>query len=124
MKTKTYLDNINSFLTNREVFFGKITGQSIFDRSAFSLYVKSVFNLSKVNLTLQERYDAVILIWEISYKIQDLIGSHIDPNDILFIDNFEEDDIRQVSNILYYTANWFSYGKEIDKEYLEIGSWE
>lgn len=117
------IKRIGDFISDRDLFFGKIHDSALFDKDEFHKYVRAVYDLSKEKLSCEEKYKTVIVVWEVSYKIQEFLGSHLDPNDYFHLDNLEEDDIRQISNILYYTANWFSYGKEMEEDSITIGSW-
>jgi hypothetical protein len=114
---------INDFLNNPEIFFQSLSDDGIFNKEEFQNYTSVVYELSVTDLIQVEKYKVAILIWEISYRIQSVLGRHVDPEDFVCIDNLDDDDIRQISNILLYSANWFSYDKSMDKNSLMIGSW-
>jgi len=118
------IKNIVSFLNDPTVFFEDLSDEGVFKKEVFHSYAKNIFDLSKMKLSNDDRYLAVITIWEISYKIQFLLSSHYSSDDYYSIKNLDDDDGRQISNILHYSANWFSYNKEIDEKSLIIGSWK
>lgn len=111
-------------LSERDNTFFDELEEGLLNKSIFHDYTNCIYELSKTALTNKERYDCAIMIWEINHHIQNLLISHFDSEDIFEIRNLEEDDRRQLQNILYYAANWFSYGKEMDLEYMKIGGWK
>ncbi len=115
-----YIENI---LNEKNPFFEELE-EGNFNKLIFHDYTNAIYELSKISLTNKEKYDCAIMIWEISHRIQNLLISHFDNRDIFHIKNFQEGDRRQLQNILFYTANWFSYSKEMDLEHMKIGSWK
>lgn len=120
---KELIKYVNDFLKKPEFFFEGLYDYGVFRKEEFHRYTKTVYELSKSELSIEERNKLIPVIWEISFEIQKHLMHHLDSDDVAEIENLEEDDIRQISNIIYYTANWFSYGKEIDEYSLRIGSW-
>tara|TARA_R110000868_G_scaffold396237_1_gene668365 strand:- start:1169 stop:1546 length:378 start_codon:yes stop_codon:yes gene_type:complete len=114
---------VHSFLNDREIFFEAVFDLATFNKDSFHKYTQAIYELSKENLSLEERYEIAIIVWEVSLKIEDYIGQHCNPNDPFSFENLTEDDPRQISNIIYYSANWFSYQKEMESESLIIGNW-
>lgn len=123
MKEKK-IEYLQDFLSNSKIFFEGLYDYGNFRKDEFHKYTRTVYYLSKLDLSAEEKYKIVITIWEISFEILSYLMYHKNPEDVFFIDNLEDDDVRQIKNILYYSSNWFSYGKEIDKSYLVIGSWK
>jgi hypothetical protein len=115
---------VHSFLNDREVFFGVISDYGIFKKDEFHKYTKAISELNEIELSVDERYKIAITIWEVSFKIERFLGSHFASDDPWSFENLDEDDPRQIGELIFYTANWFSYNKPMEKDHLKIGSWK
>jgi hypothetical protein len=113
---------IKEFLINRDIFFEDLEEGNL-NRDQFHKYTTTVYDLSVRDLKEGERCKCANIMWEIGYRIQSHLTWHYNQNDIYEIENFEEDDLRQLNNILTYMTNRFTHGKELKKELLTIGSW-
>lgn len=111
---------VHDFLTKPEIFFERLIDYGDFQKDEFNRYTKTIYELNKVDLSESEKYKSAITVWDINLYIQKHLMFHIDPNDYAVIDNLNSDEISQITNILYYTANSFSYGNEIDIDYIMI----
>ncbi len=69
------------------------------------------------------RLKQAIILWELALFWEQRKANHYDVNDAFEIENLDDDKIRQLSQIFYYACNWFSYGKDMKKEYLDFGKW-
>lgn len=121
MKKKN--QNILSVLKEEDSFFNILSSQALLDKSQFHAYLNSIYDLHQEELNSEDKFRLSIAIWEVSLRIERLLGCHLDSNDIYKISNLSNDDIYQVRQITYYVANHFSYGKNIDKSLLNIGAW-
>jgi hypothetical protein len=117
------IEFIETLSNGNNPFFEELE-EGNFNKSIFHDYTRAIYELSKTELTIKEKYDCAIMIWEINHHIQNFLISHFDSRDIFHFNNLEEDDSRQLKNILFYSANWFSYNKELDLEHLKFGSWK
>jgi|GEM_PF-2802100 hypothetical protein len=123
MTVDEYINYLEVFLEGREGFFYELNEEGFFDKEDFHNYTNVVYELSLIDLTEKEKYLSAILIWEISLKLERLLSYSKDLDDIFRISNLEPEDFIQVSEILIYTSNWFSYNKPMEKKNLIIGSW-
>ncbi|MEQ9089589.1 MAG: hypothetical protein RIE52_00780 [Balneola sp.] len=123
MTIDEYINYLKSFLDGQEGFFYELNEEGIFDKEGFHKYTNIIYDLSLIELTEKEKYLSAILIWEISLKLERLLSYAKDSDDVLRISNLESEDFIQVSEILFYTSNWFSYDKPMEKKNLIIGSW-
>lgn len=123
MTIDEYINYLKSFLDGQEGFFYELNENGVFDKEEFHAYTNTVYDLSLINLSEKEKYLSAILIWEISLKLERLLSYIKDSDDFFQISNLESEEFIQISEILIYTANWFSYNKPMEKKNLIIGSW-
>lgn len=119
-----YIEYLKDFSGKSEIFFEGLYDYGTFRKEEFHKYTRTVYELNKLELSDTERCRLANYIWEISYRIQSHLSNHLDPIDVAFIQNLEEDEVRQISEILYYTAKWFTNNQEMnDKSIIIGGSW-
>lgn len=123
MNKTEYIDYLKSIIDRRNPFLEEL-GEGHLNREIFHCYTKTILELSKLNLSEDEKCKCIIMIWQINHIIQDYLISHFDSIDIYSIDNIEDDDRRQLGNILYYSAVRFSYNLDLNIEDVTIGGWE
>ena len=112
------------FLNDPKIFFEELHGDGIFNFGQFYAYTNAVYEASKSDLLDQEQYIAAVTIWEISYKILAEVDAHLNDNDFTKISNLSLDQATAISDVLYYTANWFSYRKDMDPKSLTLEGWK
>ncbi len=118
------IKEIESFLNNDSVFFSDLKDNRYFDKELFQKYLMCVYTLSEENLTINDKYHIAILIWEIAFIINSIIGEHFSGDGSMKIINLDNDEALGIENLVYYVANWFSYGKPLQLEMLEIAKWK
>lgn len=123
MNKEEQIKYLEDFLNGKDGFFYELIENGVFEKREFHRYTSIIYDLSQIKISDQDKYQIAILIWEISLKIERLLGSSKDSNSLINISNLEGDDIYQISEILFYTSNWFSYNKTMEKKNLIIGSW-
>nr|WP_319509913.1 hypothetical protein [uncultured Draconibacterium sp.] len=103
-------------------FYYTLSEYGIFNVEQFTELMDYVFNL---NTTIDDasRLKQAVLLWEIGFLWEQRKANHYDANDVFNITNINDDQMRQTSKIFYYACNWFTYGKELEKEYLRFGKW-
>lgn len=117
------VDDIINFLADENGFFCQLEEYSIFEKSKFHQFALNVAHTGKQKLHLELKYKLANSIWETVFKIQLLLGAHLDPNDIYVIDNINDEDVYQIQKICYYIANWFARGSPMETRLLSIGGW-
>ena len=94
-----------------------------FDLAEFQHYMEVVYELSRMELSTEERHRSALCIWETNFNIMKSLVSHFDPEDYFSIKNFGQKERYQLEQILLYSANRFSNHKPINLEDLQIGNW-
>lgn len=117
------INDIIKFLTNQSVFFHQLEENCQFEKQEFHKYTSNVAYVTSQELRLESKFTLANSIWETVFKIQLLLGAHLDPNDIFFIENIDEEDVYQIQKVSYYIANWFSRGELMEDRLLLIGGW-
>lgn len=111
------MENITDFLEKGEVFFEQLE-EGEFDKKIFYQYVKNVSKVSGLSLELSLRQELTNSVWRASLKIQSLIISHYDQNDIFEIENLEAEEIYNIRETLLCLASGFSTGRALDEKSL------
>jgi hypothetical protein len=107
---------------DEDSFYYALTEYGRFNSEQFTDLMNFVFNLNKT-IDDASRLKQAVKLWEIGFLWEQRKANHYDPNDVFNIENISDDQLRQISQIFYYACNWFTYGKEIEKEYLGFGKW-
>ncbi len=114
---------ISDFGSYENGFLGSLYDDGNFNKDKFHDYCKAIYDLSKIEIQDSERLKIAVKIWEVSFLIERFIGRHYNQYDFFEMRNVSDDDIEQISEIIYYTANWFSYNKPIEERLTKIGGW-
>ena len=103
-------------------FYHSLSELGEFRENQFKDLMDYIFNL---NTTIDDstRLKQAVKLWEIGFLWEQRKANHLDTNDVYNISIVDNDQIRQISQIFYYACNWFTYGKELEKEYLGFGKW-
>lgn len=104
-------------------FYFELSENCRIDRSKFEELGLFVFQLHNSSISKEQRLLEAIKLWELTYWVSLSFRCHTDINDVYKVVNFNEEDAKQIDQILYYLSNWFSYEKEMDEESLKIGNW-
>lgn len=104
-------------------FFCEFFEDGIFNHNSFVELVDYIHELNESDITEIERLKKSITIWELAFSINSCLAHHYDKHDVFKIKNLKKDEIRQLSQIVLYISNWFSYNKKMDRESLGFGVW-
>lgn len=115
---------VEDFLNNKNIFFEELTEEGFFSKEMFERYSHTIYELSKEELPLKDKYNLIVIVWEISFKLESFIGRHKDPNDFVTIENLSNEELHKIGDVLYYTANWLSYNKPIEERLTKINGWK
>ncbi len=115
-----FIEQLNDVMQKEGELCDCIANESYFDIDKFNTYNQLIFKLSNLNLEIEQRYCIVIRIWEINYIIKGLILRHCNEKDYFKISNLKDNIIARISEVLYYTANWYSYKREMNEKHLSI----
>ena len=107
----------------QKTFFEKLYEDGFFDNNKFDELTEFIIDLSNTDLSKEDQLNKAVEIWELGFSIQQLITNHYDKNDTYKITNLIDDKLRQLTQIVYYFCNWFTYNKPLEKDCLTFGKW-
>jgi hypothetical protein len=117
------MDLITNNLHNLPGTFYNALYEGLFDDIKFKDFTHSILKLHSRDLSQIDRLKISIELWEIGFYIQRLLSNHYDKHDTYKIANMSNDQLRQLSQLIYYICNWFSYNKPMEVELLELKKW-
>jgi hypothetical protein len=117
------MDIIRNNLENHPNSFYYSLNEGDFDSIKFKDLTNSICILDSEDLSQLDRLLKSIELWDLGFSIEKLISCHFDKNDVYKISNLSDTQVRQLSQVIYYFCNWFSYNKKIEKDLLEMDKW-
>ncbi len=117
------MDQIAKNLHNQAESFYYSINEGYFDNDKFKKLTNSIYSLNSRSINRLARLEKSIELWELGFSIQRLLTNHFDKKDAFKISNLNDKQICQLSQVIYYLCNWFSYNKKMEKKYLDLDSW-
>ena len=117
------MDLIEENLYKKEnTFFYNLNEEQKFEEPKFYELMVFIKHLSdKISDT--DRPLKANQIWELCFHIQRELTYHCNKSDLVEIKPITESEIASIGNIMFYVANFFTYKKEIEINFIPLDNW-